>query len=262
MAYSLNGVSFDNSTWGWKLRSVSDPLADLKNDLSSIPRLGRHGALSPTPGTLEVPALLLVVRTPRVNRRALLGIARKGGVLTNTYDPGEMVVELASASSKGMGGADGTVDVHLTFRVPSGSARGAEATSAAVSLTTASVAVPNLLAGSTLDVQDAIVRLKGAVTGLQVTDSAGSWFTYGGSILGTEWLRFEANTGRAFKTTTDVWVGGTEVSGAIDFGGPRGIFEITPAGADPTAQAGALTVATGTRTGASIQVRGRPAYLI
>lgn len=263
MTYALNGIPFDNPAYGWLFRSTSKPLADLSNELSSVPQQGRHGVLSPDPGVLGAPTIMLVVQTPRVNRRALLALAKRGGVLTNLYDPGDVVVEFASASSTGYGDADGVVDVALTFRVPEAAARGAEQTSAAVALGTASVQVTGLLAGLTLEVQDAVIRVKGAVTGLQVTDSAGSWFTYGGAVAGTEWLRFEAGTGRAFKTTTDVWAGGTEVSGAIDFGGPRGLFEISPAwGSDPTVRDGRLTVTTGTRTGASIQVRGRPAYFI
>jgi hypothetical protein len=206
---------------------------------------------------------MLVVQTPRVNRRALLALAKRGGVLTNLYDPGDVVVEFASASSTGYGAAEGIVDVALTFRIPDAAARGVEVTSAAVALGVASVPVSGLFPGLSVDVQDAIVRVKGAVTGLQVTDSGGSWFTYGGSVTGASWLRFEAATGRAFVTATDTWSGGTEVSGAVDFGGPRGLFEISPTwGADPAVRDGRLTVATGTRSGASVQVRGRAAYLV
>lgn len=263
MTYSLNGIPFDNPDFGWRFRSTSKPLADLSAELSSVPRQGRHGLLSPAPGVLGAPTLLMVVQTPRAHLQTLEALVRQGGVLTSTYGPGSAVVEFVSASPTGYGPAESIVDLAVVFRVPAGVARGAEVTSDAVALASASVPVGGLLPGLAVDVQDAILRVKGAVTGLQVTDSGGSWFTYGGAIGATQWLRFEADTGRAFMTDTDVWTGGAEVSGAVDFGGPRGLFEITPAWTtDPAVREGRLTVATGTRTGASIQVRGRPAYFL
>ncbi|MGN7977444.1 hypothetical protein ACTJJ4_07705 [Microbacterium sp. 22195] len=113
--------------------------------------------------------------------------------------------------------------------------------------------------GLSAPVQDAIVRVKGAVTGLTITDASGAWLSFP-TIPAGQWLRVEGR--RAFLTTTDVWTGGTDVSGDLRQGGPRRRFEITPKrGASPDARAGQLTVATGSRTGAVIEVRGRGAYL-
>ena len=263
MTYSLNGVPLHNPARGWIFRSSSRPLADLENELSSVSRQGRHGILSPEPGLVGAPTIMLVVQVPRSQRQTLEAFVRKGGVLTSTYDAGEMTVELVSISPTGYAAAERIVDLAITFRIPEAAARGPIVTSNALALGTASVAVTGLFAGLGVEVQDAIVRVKGAATGLQVTDSSGAWFTFADPILATEWLRFDAATGRAWKTTTDVWTGGTEVSGAVDFGGPRGVFEISPYwGADPATRDGRLTVATGTRSGASIQVRGRAAFLV
>lgn len=263
MTYSLNGIPFDNRTYGWTLRGASMPLADLTHELSSVSRQGRHGVISPDPGLLGAPTIMLVVQTPRAQRQTLEAFVRKGGVLTSSYEPGQMVVEFASLSPTGHGDAEKIIDLAITFRVPAAAARAAEITTAPVALGAASVPVTGLFPGLGLEVQDAIVRIKGAASGLQVTDSGGSWFTFAGPIASTEWLRFEADTGRAFKTTTDTWSGGSEVSGQIDYGGPRGLFEISPAwGSDPAVRDGRLTVATATRTGASVQVRGRAAFLV
>lgn len=121
----------------------------------------------------------------------------------------------------------------------------------------------DILSGLSAPVQDAVIRVKGAATGIQVTDQSGAWVTLPDVAAG-RWVRFEADTGRAFETTTDTWTGGTEVSGAVDFGGPRGVFEITPAltPGDPTTRVGRLTVATASRTGAVIEVRGKSAHLL
>jgi hypothetical protein len=206
---------------------------------------------------------MLVIETPRAHLRTLESLVRAGGVLDSTYEPGESVVEFVSCSPSGRGGADSIVDLSVVFRVPAASARGALVTTTAVALSAASVAVGGLFPGLSLEVQDAIVRLKGAVLGLQVTDSSGAWFTYAGPVYETHWLRFEAASGRAFLTTTDTWAGGTEVSGAVDFGGPRGTFEIAPSWtSSPAERAGSFTVTTSGRGGAAVQVRGRAAYLI
>lgn len=263
MTYALNGVPFDNPTLGWTHRGTSKPLADLATALQSVKQNGRHGVLSPMPGVLESPVLQFVVRTPRANLRTLQMLVSGGGVLTSTYETPSVAVEFVSCAPRGVAAADGIVDLSFVFRVPDGGGRGALATSAAVTLGSASVVVPGLFAGLTLGVQDAMVRVKGAVAGLQVTDAGGSWFTYAGSLTGSQYLRFESASGRAFVTTSDVWTGGTEVSGDIDFGGPRGVFEITPKWTtDPAVRAGELTVVTSSRTGAAAQVRGQGAFLV
>jgi hypothetical protein len=263
VTYRLNGISLEDARFGWVVRSRSKPLADLSNVLSSLRRPGRHGAVSPAPGVLDVPTTMLVIETPRAHLRTLEALVRAGGVLDSTYEPGESVVEFVSCSPSGRGGADSIVDLSVVFRVPAASARGALVTTTAAALSAASVAIGGLFPGLSLEVQDAIVRVKGAVLGLQVTDSSGAWFTYAGPVYESQWLRFEAASGRAFLTTTDTWTGGTEVSGAVDFGGPRGTFEIAPSWTtSPAERAGALTVTTSGRGGASVQVRGRAAYLI
>lgn len=263
MTYSLNGIPFDNVGRGWSLRSTSKPMATLSNELSAVSRQGRHGVLSPDLGVISAPSIVLVVRVPRAGRQTLEAFVRKGGVLTSAYEAGETEVEFASLSPSGYGDGDETVELTIAFRIPAGAARGPVVTTPVLALNAASVPVAGLFPNLGIDVQDALVRVKGAATGLQVTDSGGSWFTFADAIPADNWLRFEAGSGRGFLTTTDVWAGGTEVSGRIDFGGPRGLFEISPSwGADPSVRAGALTVATGSRTGAQIQVRGRAAYLV
>lgn len=121
----------------------------------------------------------------------------------------------------------------------------------------------DILGGLSAPVQDAVIRVRGAATGIQVTDASGSWVTLP-NVTASQYVRFEADTGKAFVTTTDTWTGGTDVSGQVDFGGPRGVFEITPvlASLDPSTREGVLTVATVTRSSAVVEVRGKAAYAI
>lgn len=117
--------------------------------------------------------------------------------------------------------------------------------------------------GMSAPIQDGVVRVKGAASGIQLTDSSGAWLTLP-DIPAGEYVRFDMDTGRAWHTTTETWFGGTEVSGQVDFGGPRGVFEITPVmvGGDPDSRKGVLTVTTVTRSGAEVAVRGKDARLI
>lgn len=266
MTYSLDGVPFDHPEFGWVHRATSKPLADLRTQGVSFSRPGRNGVVSAGASTLTEQLVTHVIRTPREHLRALESVVRRGGLLTSTYEPGAAWVEFKSASLEGSGPADTWVDVAVVFGVPDAVARGPETTSAPAVFGPGSTPVTGLFPGLTADVQDAIVRIRGAASGLQIADwGSGSWFSFAGSLTATQFLRFESNTGRAWLTTTDVWVGGTEVSGLIDFGGPRGVFEISPtwASTDPTTRWGELLVSAGaTSENPHVRVRGSAAYLI
>ena len=264
--YSINGVPLQNPGMGWVLRASSRPLPGVVKRRASVPS-GGDGVV-PAAAEYDAVSVTLVVKTRRAGLRslyALFGAPRL--VLSYTDQPSlSAAVELASASPEGRGSAEEVVDATFIVSIPGAFWRTAEVTSTAQNLTAASVVAKILNAdgGISAPVGDAIVRVKGQVTALQVTDSSGAWMTFPAVPAG-QWLRFHADTGRAFLTTTDTWTGGTEVSGDVDFGGPRNRFEIVPffpTPADPTVREGRLTVASTVRVGASIQVRARAAHLV
>jgi hypothetical protein len=114
-----------------------------------------------------------------------------------------------------------------------------------------------------MPVRDAILRVGGAVTGLLITDSSGEWVSYGASLPAGSYWRFHADTGRAFVTATNTWTGGTEVTGTSDWSGTGTPFQIEPmrpTPTDPIIRVGRLTVATATRSGATLEVRARRAF--
>lgn len=194
---------------------------------------------------------------------ALHALIVEDGILTLTGHPSRRVrYEFMSASNTGFGPADQIVDVTFVVQLVDAFWRATnEATSPAVTLGSALVSVTNLFPGLSAPVGDAVVRVRGQASGVQVTDAGGgSWFTFD-SVPAGQWLRVQGR--RAFLTSTDVWAGGTEVSGRLSFGGPRRRFELTPVrGASPSTRAAALTIATASRSGtAQIQVRGRSAHL-
>lgn len=262
--YAVNGVPLNNAGRGWVFRSGSIPFSALEAKVSTVHRQGRDGALT-IPGSLESPVWKMIVNTPPAGLESLNALfARRPLKLTKVGDSTrEVSVTLLTSEVIRVFPAAEYVDMAYYVSLDDAAWRSSSvSTSAAVTLGAASVPVNGLFPGLSAPVQDALVRVKGAVTGLQVTDSSGAWFTYGGTLTASQYLRFDAATGRAWVTGGDTWTGGTEVSGQIDYGGPRRIFEVTPFFTDPAVREGRLTVATASRTSASVQVRGRGAFLV
>lgn len=263
--YSLDAVPLDNETFGWVVLGESTPLSQHGRGLTSLRLPGRDGVL-PLPATFDPVPLSLLVETPREHLETLLALAASASTLTLTSDSSRTAaVEFVTAPLEGIGDADELVEARLVYRLPGAFWRDTtETTSTAVNLSAASVDV-DVFAGLSAPVQDAIVRIKGSCTGLRVTDDGTeSWFDYSGALGAGDYLRFDSATSRAWVTTSDTWTGGTEVSGAIDVDGPRGVFELSPVRnpSDPADRTATLVVTTATRSGASIRVRGRGAYLV
>ena len=166
-----------------------------------------------------------------------------------------------SQALEGVGAADQLVRVTATLRLPEAAWRGPVALSTTVPLSGPSVQL-DVLPGISVEVQDPIVRVRGPVQGLRVTDTAtGSWIVYP-ELSASQWLRVEGP--RAWIATTDTWSGGVEASGYLTRNGPRRVFEIGPvlSPADPGVRTGRLVVSSVSRgAGAQIQVRARPAHL-
>lgn len=261
--YSLNGIELDNEENDWILRGSSSPLFEHGKRALSLRLPGVHG-VSKIPSTFDPVIVRLDVETPKDKLEELLSLASSASTLTLTSDSSRVAeVEFLAAPLAGIGAADEVVEVRIMLRVPGAFWRDASATTTtAASLSAASVDVP-VFAGLSAPVQDAIVRVKGACTGLRVTDDASlAYFDYSGELTSSQYLRFESASGRAWVTSSDVWTGGTEVSGDIDLDGPLGVFEITPLTVDPADREAVLVVTTATRSSAQIQVRGRGAYLV
>lgn len=257
--YKVGGISLDNPGRGWGVDDRTKTIPELTRALQSVAAQGRDGVISMGPGVVQAPIWPLYVRTTAEGREPLLALVQGSSELS--LGSKTLAYTVAGVSVVDDDFSSATSVVMFSLRLDGVFWRGGVATSAAASLSSSSVTAGGLLSGLSAPVQDALVRVKGAVSGLVVTDSAGAWFTYAGSVSTSQWLRFESDSGRAFITTSDTWVGGTDVSGDIDYGGPRGLFEIGPAwSADPAERAGSLTVATSSRSGASIQVRGRAAF--
>jgi hypothetical protein len=265
--YSVNGIALDNPSLQWKLRSPTKPLSEYSRPRPSVRLPGADGVVAGLPGNYDPVTLPFVVETPRANLEALMALFAGEGTVRLTDAPTrEVAFETLTMSPVGYGDADALVDVTFMLRFPKVWWRGLTATTTtAQTIGSASVDVVNLFPGMSAPIQDAIVRVKGGLgLNMIVQDDGGSFFLHKAALGTAEWLRFESATGRAFITTSDVWIGGTEVGADIDYGGPRGVFEITPTWTStPATRSGKLRVLTGSRSGTpSIQVRGKVAHLV
>lgn len=262
--YSVSGFPLDNVTLGWVLRAPTQPLSQLVKQAQGLTLPGRDGIV-PLPSVFESPAITLVVQTPKAQLEVLYALFLQQ-TLTLSYSSApwrSVAIEYLAAAIVGYGAADEIVDIAFTVRLNGVFWRDTDTiTTAALALGAASVIAPAFPALSA-PVRDAIVRVMGSVTGLKVADPRGSFFSYPLALPAGSYLRFHSDTGRAFVTTTDVWTGGTEVTGFIVNGPGPYFLEITPTFTDPSARTGGLTVTTDTRASSpTIEVRGKGAYLV
>ncbi|WP_417556168.1 hypothetical protein [Microbacterium sp.] len=255
----VNGVALDNSTFGWTFMRASVVVPALTKDRQGLRLAGRDGVVPGIPGTTRETVLRLVVEAPPSTRETLVTLFGDRGVIT--HDNGRVAAyEVSGVTPRDLDTAAPRTEVAFDVAVPGAFWRAASDATFSRALDAASVQL-SCWSGLSAPVQDAVVRIAGPATGSQVTDSSGAWVRMPDAAAG-QWVRFECATGLCFRTTSDTWSGGTDISGLVDYGGPRGVFEITPTfGGDPSARSGVITVATVTR-GGSVQVRGRSAHVI
>ena len=256
--YTLNGVDLDSNTLGTNLQASSKPRPGIERRTVTVSGGARDGN-TPVAQSSESPVVTLVVRVPEASEEAFLALL-SSPVLTLSHDGREAVVELLAAGAE-LGFL--FTDYSCVFRFPAMFWRDpAVTTTTALAISSASVTA-DIMSGLSAPVRDSVVRIKGGVTNPKVTDSQGSSFQYIGTLPTTSWLRFHSDTGRAYTTTTDVWTGGTEVTGSILTGPTTYPFELTPKFTDPSVRVARYTVTTTARTGSpTIEIRGKRAYRI
>ncbi|MFJ4173414.1 hypothetical protein [Microbacterium sp. NPDC089696] len=232
-------------------------------DLGQVATTGRDGTLA-IATTMRSPLYPLTINTPPSGWASLLALfTAQQLVLTRDDVQGvEVQVRLASATPDRVFARNELIDATFVVELSGAFWRDQVATTPSAPLSGSSTTL-SLFDGISAPVGDAMVRVKGQAAGIQITDHSGAWLTLPDVPAGS-YCRFESATGRAFVTTTDTWTGGVEVSGAVDFGGPRGVFEITPVLAvlNPSDRHAELTIATTSRTGAVLEVRGKAAHII
>lgn len=258
--FTVNGVSLDNDAYDWRLMSHTRRRSQLSRDRASLRAAGRDGVVGGIAATVDASALTVVVETPTASLESLLALFGDSGVIKEGAR--EAAYETVATPAEDMDAFTPRSSVSASLRMPGAFWRDVTQSTASVPLGAASVNV-SMFSGISAPVGDAVIRVQGAATAIRVTDSSGAWVSLP-NVTASQWVRFESATGRAFVTTTNTWTGGTDVSGQVDFGGPRGVFEITPvlSVGNPADRSGQLVVATASRSGAAIDIRGKSAYLL
>lgn len=128
--------------------------------------------------------------------------------------------------------------------------------------TTAATSVIGALAGSTAPVNDALIRVKGGLSGLVLTDPvSGDHLTVTMALGATEYLVIDCANWTARKVTTNTWTGGTDVSQyVLSNRGMGPMFSLNP---DFTTGAGRIRLTVkGTNPASSpvVTVRAKQSY--
>lgn len=264
--YKINNYPLHNPEKGWRLLRSSMPLPEYGMRSVQAEYNGRDGT-TVYKTTRDVSAMSFSVETTNAGLPGLLSLLSQSSIsITSDENPGKVAQgRLVSASPDTYHPVPDVHQYTFLIEIPEGAWRGVVETTSALTPAAGAGASQTMFAGLTAPVQDALIRVKGPIVNPQVVDSSGAFFTYQGAVSSTQYVRFDSNTGRAWRTTTNVWTGGTEVSGLIDFGGPRGVFEIAPHStnpANPTITVGRITLTQESfGAGAALQIRGRSANL-
>lgn len=260
----VNGIPLDNPKYGWVFRPGSMPYSGIEPGLTQVPMLGRDGHY-PTPYTRNAPLMTFVVNTSPANLQTLLALF-SGQTLTLQHDsmPGKSATaRLVSATPEKVFGRNQWIDVSFIVELPGVYWRDLAETNVSFNVSGTSTAV-EFWTGISAPVQDALVRGKGPHSGMSIYDPSGAWLALPGCAA-SESIVFDMATGIAGKNTNGSWDMVTDVSGQIDFGGPRGVFEITPQldPADPAIRKARLSV-TGSSilSGSTFAIRGKAAYML
>ncbi len=223
MVFTVNQVPLDNPAGGWELSRGTVPLMSLSIEATVSRQAGRDGVtvdgVTHSQGQME-----FTIRCERDTARAGLFALFRTPVLEvrDTERPGWVATGRLSSSS---------MEEHYDFldfdeemfvvEIPGGCWRGDEVT------TTLTAAAPSganlsLFSGLSAPVQDALVRFKGPLEDPQVFDTSGAFVVLDGALTSGQFLRFDANTGRAWLTGTDTWTGGAWLASSRAHGGRLG----------------------------------------
>lgn len=260
----VNGIPLDNPGLGWVFRPGSMPYSGIETELTQVQVAGRDGNI-PLPFTRAAPMMTFVVNTPPSSLSTLMALFNEPA-LSIEHDglPGKAIgARLATATPDRVFGRNQWIDVSFVVELSGVFWRDIAETNLSWNVEGASTAV-EFWSGISAPVQDALIRGKGPHQGMSIYDPSGAWVALPGCSA-TESVVFDMVSGTAGRNTNNSWAMTTDISGQVDFGGPRGVFEITPqlSPTNPASRKARLSV-TGSSisAGATFSLRGEAAYLL
>lgn len=267
MTYAINGVDLDNAALGWVHVRGSIPVLPIEINNPTQSKVGMDG-VTPYFAARLASAFRFIVKSPLTTRGDLTALFTSPTlVVTDSEKPGwEATGRLLSSSVEEYHEARNWATDLFVVEIPFGAWRDAQITTSLVAAT-ATGATHTFFEGISAPVQDAWIQIRGPIQNPQITDPSGSYVSLSGTLDSGQYMLFSSKTGRAWLGTTPIWApNSNEISGLVNFGGPRGVFEITPqftTNNNPTARNAKLTLTQSTYgAGSGFQVRGQNAYIL
>lgn len=245
--FAIDGIALDNNAHGWMLMAGTNPWGGYTARRSVVTVPGRYGRVS-TPWVVDPVQIGLTIHTPDTGLDVLNMLLRGASRLSRVNDPTrEVEVEFVTESVNEMDAE--TLVVTAVLDVPYVFWRDVESMDW--------LSTDPVLAGGTAPVWDAVIRVPGPFTDLEI-QSGQSWLSYTGTVAAGSFLRIDTGTGDAWLTSTDTWSGGTDVTGSLDHG--RGYpLLLVPTFGDVISTPITVSAASGTPVAT---VRGRRAYAV
>jgi hypothetical protein len=247
--YSLDGVALDDPAGRWMLSSDTKLSGLPAPGLSAVKIPGVHGTVPIPPSVRDAGGRtigLLVTDNNAAgqptgdhqqldaNKARLLAMASPIGrlpVLRHYPVAGgpvyrEAPVRLLASVDPDM--ADPyTATLVLPFEIPGVYLRESVEIEAASGSVAAWTVTPAALAGTTGTITNPVFLCAGALTAVTIADAeTGRSITWTGNQTAGQWLRIDPAAMAAYRTTAEVWAGGTDVSGGLSTG-PGG-FDLNP----------------------------------
>jgi len=263
---TIDGTALDNIPFGWEVLGDTEISSSVSNALIDAQASGRDGSIARLRAPRSAPIIPVVMETPKANLSLLRMLLRSGKILGDTDTPGRFaVMECAQIADTMIYAANGPDvpelhEVRAMLKLPEIYwYDDTVTTSAAVSIvgSAGTTRYATVFPGATGPNRKSLVRLKGPTISIIVTDVVSqTYFTYSPNLPASSYLRFDAETGKAWVTNTDTWFGGTEVTEFVRTG--RGPYPLELAPAIVAGVATTTLAITGTAsTGATIEVRGQ-----
>lgn len=230
MPYSINGLSLDSTSRGWRqlFETTVPGGAGISMEESNLTLAGRDGAIPIAPSE-AAPSIAIRVGVSSYEAHVnLLTHLRSSALLTLGRGTATAAATLVSARFTYSGvaaldtenGVYGYVDIVVS--IPGIYFREAEGIYAASGTT-------DIMTGLEGPVDDAVISFSGPCTNPMIYDNtSGTYIGYSGSVGSGEYVRFDARTGRAWKSG-DAWSGGSEIpASSIQYGPGPYFVRITP----------------------------------
>lgn len=261
--YRIDGIDLHNKEFGWKLRRTSETRPVISSRVTSLVRPGRDGIVTP-PTTRSETSMSFVIDVPNSTLNKLLTLMSSQSLtITNSDRPGIRAIgRLLTATPEESHRALGWDRYAFLIEIPTGRWESVSPVTTDVAPASPGGNIQLVLDGMTAPVQEGMIRFVGPITNPQVTDyNTGAFVRINETINAGYYVRYDIGSCRAWVTTEDTWSGGTEISGQIDFGGPRKAFEIVPTFDPETLESRGRIVYSAASGSGGIQLRAHTPYL-